>query len=175
MQNFVAVTMLGSNQPGLIRSIVKAIKECGCSVLESRMSILGNQFALMILLSGGWDAIAKVEDLLPRLEKQLGIKTLSERTEQREREGRFMPYAIEVIAVDQLGIVHAISEFFAERQINIEDMFSGTYAAAHTSTPMFQLHMTISVPTDVSISNLRGEFMEFCDQMNWDAIMEPVK
>jgi len=35
--------------------------------------------------------------------------------------------------------------------------------------------MTIGVPTDISIATLRGEFMEFCDQLNLDSIMEPVK
>ena len=37
------------------------------------------------------------------------------------------------------------------------------------------VHMTISVPTNVSIAGLRGEFMDFCDHLNFDAIMEPVK
>ena len=40
---------------------------------------------------------------------------------------------------------------------------------------MFSLHMTISVPTDISIAAMRNEFMDFCDQLNLDAIMEPVK
>jgi glycine cleavage system transcriptional repressor len=40
---------------------------------------------------------------------------------------------------------------------------------------MFSLHMTISVPTNLYIAGLRGEFMDFCDHLNLDAIMEPVK
>jgi glycine cleavage system transcriptional repressor len=40
---------------------------------------------------------------------------------------------------------------------------------------MFSLHMTISVPSNTSIAALRGEFMEFCDRLNLDSIMEPVK
>jgi glycine cleavage system transcriptional repressor len=129
----------------------------------------------MLMLSGTWDAIAKIESMLPRLENQLQIKTLAQRTEPRRREGDLMPYAIEVVSVDQLGIVHDITQFFAQRDIGIEEMFSGSYAAAHTATPMFSLHMTISVPTNLSIAGLRGEFMDFCDHLNLDAIMEPVK
>ena len=40
---------------------------------------------------------------------------------------------------------------------------------------MFSLHVTISVPTNTSIAALRGEFMDLCDQLNLDAVMEPVK
>jgi glycine cleavage system transcriptional repressor len=86
-----------------------------------------------------------------------------------------MPYAVEVIAVEQIGIVHQIAQFFSRRDINIEDMYSGNYAAAHTGTPMFSLHMTISIPTNISIAGMRSDFMDFCDQHNLDAIMEPVK
>jgi glycine cleavage system transcriptional repressor len=35
--------------------------------------------------------------------------------------------------------------------------------------------MFINIPASVHISGLREEFMEFCDQLNVDAIMEPVK
>ena len=139
------------------------------------MTVLGDRFAMMMLLSGSWNAIAKIESLLPRLNEQLEIATIIQRTEPRKREGSSMPYAVEVVAVDNIDVVHNITHFFSEREVAIEDLYSGTYAAAHTGTPMFSLHMTIGVPTDLSIATLRGEFMEFCDQLNLDSIMEPVK
>lgn len=175
LQNHIAVSVMGANRLGLIESITKAIKDCGCSIGDSRMTVLGDRFTLMMLLSGTWDAIAKIESQLGRLENQLQVKTLAQRTEPRRRQGDLMPYAIEVVAVDHVGIVHEITQFFAQRDIGVEDMYSGSYAAAHTATPMFSLHMTISVPTNVSIAGLRGEFMDFCDHLNLDAIMEPVK
>ena len=175
MQNLVAISAIGPNRPKLIEPLIKAVRDCGCSIVDSRMTVLGSHFSMMMLLQGPWDAIAKIENLLPRLEKQLEIKTVSERTEPRKREGDLMPYAVEVVSVDGLGIVHDIAKFFTDRDINIEDLYSGTYAAAHTGTSMFSLHMTVGVPTDVSIASLRGEFMEFCDNLNLDSIMEPVK
>lgn len=175
MQNFIAISVMGTNRVGLIEAFVKAIRDCGCSIGESRMTVLGDRFCMMLLLSGTWDAIAKIESGLSRLEHQLQVKTVAQRAEPRKRQGDMMPYAIEVVAVDQVGIVHEITQFFTQRDICVEDMYSGTYGAAHTGTPMFSLHMTISVPTDLSIAGLRGEFMDFCDHLNLDAIMEPVK
>lgn len=175
MLNHIAITVLGANRAGLIEGLMKAIRDCGCSIGDSRMTVLGDRFSMMLMLSGTWDAIAKIESMLPRLEHQLQIKVIGQRSEARKRQGNMMPYAIEVVAVDQAGIVHDITQFFAQRDIAVEDMYSGTYAAAHTGTPMFSLHMTISVPTNLSIAGLRGEFMDFCDHLNLDAIMEPVK
>jgi glycine cleavage system transcriptional repressor len=35
--------------------------------------------------------------------------------------------------------------------------------------------MIINVPARLHVSQLREEFMDFCDSMNLDAILEPVK
>jgi glycine cleavage system transcriptional repressor len=113
--------------------------------------------------------------MLPRLAQDLDITITSQRASSRQPAHNLMPYAVEVIAVEQIGIVHQIAQFFSRRDINIEDMYSGNYAAAHTGTPMFSLHMTISIPTNISIAGMRSDFMDFCDQHNLDAIMEPVK
>lgn len=175
MQNLVAISAVGENRPGLVEPLVKAFRECGCSIAESRMSVLGDRFTMTALLSGTWDAIAKIESMLPRLAQELDINLVAQRAAARNPAPNLMPYAIEVIAVDQVGIVHQIAQFFTHHDINIEDMYTGNYAAAHTGTPMFSLHMTISIPTDISIAAMRSEFMDFCDQLNLDAIMEPVK
>ena len=82
---------------------------------------------------------------------------------------------VDVVSMDHPGIVHEIAEFFSGRRINIEDMSTWTYAAAHTGTPMFSLSMTISVPADQHVGRLRQEFTEFCDELNLDATLEPAR
>ncbi|MGD8964940.1 MAG: glycine cleavage system protein R, partial [Gammaproteobacteria bacterium] len=61
------------------------------------------------------------------------------------------------------------------REIDIAELNTRSYAAAHTGAPMFSVQMTINVPGELQIAALRDEFMDFCDQLNLDAIMEPVK
>jgi glycine cleavage system transcriptional repressor len=175
MQNHFVISALGNNRPGLVHQLSKAIKDCGCNILDSRMAVLGGEFAVILLLAGTWDAIAKIESMIPRLEDSLDLTLISRRTEVREKVANLMPYAVEVVASDRPGIVHDIAQFFSSRDINIEELYTGSYAAAHTGTPMFSLHVTISVPTNTSIAALRGEFMDLCDQLNLDAVMEPVK
>lgn len=175
MQNHFVIAALGNNRPGLVHQLSKAVKDCGCNILDSRMAVLGGEFAVILLLSGTWDAIAKIESMIPRLEDSLDLTLISRRTEVREKVANLMPYAVEVVASDRPGIVHDIAQFFSSRDINIEELFTGSYSAAHTGTPMFSLHVTISVPTNTSIAALRGEFMDLCDQLNLDAVMEPVK
>ena len=175
MKNFFVISVLGLAQPNLMDNLFEAANDCGCNVEDGRMSKLGGEFALFVMLSGTWDAIAKIENNIPKLEKKLGVNISFRRTETRQTISTSVPYAIEVVSINRTGLVYDISRFFTSRYIGIEDMYSGCYQASHTGAEMFSLQLTISIPTEISIATLRGEFMEFCDQLNIDSIMEPVK
>ena len=175
MLNYLVITALGDNSPQLVKSFARAIKDCGCNIVDSHMTVLGNEFTLILMLSGAWDTIAKMEDMLPKLEKQLSLAITSKRTKPPRAGGNLLPYAIDVVSLDHVGVVHDIADFISSNDIGIQDMYTNSYQAAHTGTQMFSLHMTINVPTSISIATLRGDFMDFCDRLNLDAIMEPVK
>ena len=89
--------------------------------------------------------------------------------------GDVLPYAVEVVAVNQPGIVHHLASFFANRSINIEDMVTRSYSAPHTGTPMFSVNLAVGIPATTHIAMLREEFLDFCDELNLDAVMEPIK
>jgi glycine cleavage system transcriptional repressor len=40
---------------------------------------------------------------------------------------------------------------------------------------MFSIQMIVNVPSRIQVASLREEFMDFCDRVNLDAILEPVK
>ena len=175
MLNFLVVAAIGPNRAGLLDALTKTVRDCGGSVADSRMTTLGSDFSLIMLVSGTWDVVAKIETALPRLQESTGLTITTRRTEARKSATNLVPYAVEVVSYDHAGVVYEIASFFSSRNISIEDMYTSGYAAAHTGAPMFSLHMTISVPNNTSIAGLRGEFMEFCDRLNLDSIMEPVK
>jgi len=139
------------------------------------MACLGQETAMMFLVSGNWDAIAKLEAALPRVSEEDGIEFVARRTEPRDPGGGHLPYAVEVIAADKPGIVHHLVEFFGARDILIDNFASTRYTASQTGTDMFSAHLAVSIPSDLHIAALRDEFMEFCDGLNLDAIIEPIK
>ena len=100
---------------------------------------------------------------------------IAKRTGERAGGKNLLPYAVDVVSMDHPGIVNNLAGFFADRGINIEDMATSTYAAAHTGTPMFSVHMTVGIPADMHIGGLREEFMDYCDGLNLDAVLEPLK
>jgi glycine cleavage system transcriptional repressor len=175
IQQYLVITAVGEMAPRLTEQVARALRDTGCSITESRMAQLGNEFALITMVSGTWDAIAKTEDYLPRMARDMNLALHWRRTTPSKPDKAMMPYAIDVVCCDRPGVVHDIAKFMADNDIHIQDMYTNSYMAAHTQTQMFSLHMTINIPTNVSIAGLRGDFMDFCDRLNLDAIMEPVK
>jgi glycine cleavage system transcriptional repressor len=82
---------------------------------------------------------------------------------------------VEIIAVDQTGLVYRVTEFFSSRKINITNMDTLLSAAAHTGTPLFSMNILVQIPTNMHIAQLREEFMDFCDLQNIDGLLEPQK
>ena len=85
MDTHLVISAIGHNRPGLIDEFSRAILDCGCNIGDSRMAVLGSELAMMMALSGHWNAIAKLENLLPKLEESLGVKIISKRSEARVR------------------------------------------------------------------------------------------
>lgn len=175
MSNYLVISALGGDRPGIVNELSRCILDSGCSIADSRMSVLGGEFAVMLLVAGNWSTIGKLEAQLPRLEQQLGMTVTARRTEPQRAGQALLPYEVDVVSMDHQGIVHDLANFFAERNINIQDMTTSSYAAAHTGTPMFSVHMSVGIPADLHIAALREEFLDHCDQLNLDAVIEPSK
>jgi glycine cleavage system transcriptional repressor len=175
MKQFLVVSVLAEDRPGILHDLSRAVRDCGCNVVESRMTLLGGEFSMLLLVSGNWNTVSKLEAALPKLGEKLGLTLSSRRTAEREQRHDLLPYAIDVVCLDQPGIIYNLANFFAERKIGIADLSTRSYPAAQTGAPMFAVQLAVNIPADTHIGTLREEFMDFCDELNLDAIMEPIK
>lgn len=174
-QEYLVITATGEDRTGLVKDFTARIVDSGCNIEESRMTVLGGQFAILMLLSGPWNALQKLEDRLDSIATELSLAVLHRRTQDTQRSTPLVPYRVEVVSMDHPGIVHRLADFFAAQHINIEEVVTDTYPAPHTGTPMFSVMMTVGIPADAHISTLRGDFLNYCDDLNLDAIIEPVR
>lgn len=175
MKNYLVISALGEDRVGLVSELARVVMDSNCQIVDSRIAVLGSEFVAMLLIYGNWNTLAKLEVQLTRLEQTLGLTITVKRTEGQKPRNEVLPYAIEVIALEQRNIVHSLTHFFASRAISIEEMFTRSYRAPHTGTAMFAVNLTVGIPAKIHIAMLREEFMDFCDELNLDAVMEPVK
>lgn len=169
---YVVITAVGDDRTGIVNELSDEILEDGGNIEDSRMAVLGGAFTIIMLVAGELAAIEKLISRIPVMEQKLGMTIVVKKTRPRQQDASLLPYRIDVVSMDHPGIVHDVADFFANRSINIEDMSTATYAAAHTGTPVFSMHLTIAVNADLPLAELRNDFQEFCDGLNLDSTME---
>jgi glycine cleavage system transcriptional repressor len=174
-ENIALITASSNASSILFLPLSKRIHESGCHVIEARLATLGQTVVLSILVNGTWDAIAKLEMAIDRLERKEDEQIHMQRTAGRQAQGDRLPYMIEVVSADRPGILFALTEFLVARGIQIEQLSSTRYRTMQTDTEAVTAQLQIGVPIKMHIASLRDEFMEFCDAENLDAVLDPVK
>lgn len=170
----LVITALGEDRPGIVDELSNVLSTHQLNIEDSRMSVLGGEFAILMLVSGASNSIDAFIDKIPELEGSLRMKLQVKLTRKKPESENLAPYAVEVVSIDHPGIVHEIARFFSSRKINIVDLDTSRYAGAHTGTPMFALHMTVEIPAAEPIARLREEFINSCDALNLDAKIIPM-
>jgi len=171
----LAITALGPTHPNFIAELLPAISDCKCSVVEIRSSRLAQATAVYLLAQGNWNQIAKLENTLELLRKRLNIKISSLRPEPKDKSSDCLPYSLETISLDRDHVIEAISTFLLDRGVEIEDINGSCYQAPYIQTSVFSTKFILLIPPDIQLISLREEFLDFCDQTNIDAIIEPIK
>jgi glycine cleavage system transcriptional repressor len=175
MKKHIVLAALGTDRPGVLRDLVKAVSDLGCGIADARMTVLGNELVLTLLATGTWNAVAKLESQVPAIGKRLELDLTARRTEPRTPRQDMLPYVVDVTALDQPGILFDLADFFASRDINVDELSSWTYVSTHTGAPMLSISMNVSIPSDLHVGRLRDDFTDFCDSLNLDATLEPAR
>jgi len=173
--NQLLIHALTTSTRSPLLALARRIADAGCNLSESRVATIGTETSLMLLASGAWDALAKLETALGKLTRDESMRLVHYRTGPRENSSHLLPYLVEVVAADRPGIVARIVDFFSQHGISVEQLNSTRYHAMQTGAEMFQAQFTIGIPAEIHIAALRDDFLELCDGMNLDAIMDPVK
>jgi glycine cleavage system transcriptional repressor len=169
---YMVLTAIGPDRPGLVQEISRAIHESSANLEDSRMAILGGEFALILLFSGPPSAVDAVRARTATFESSLGLRvSLKETTRAAVSQG-FLPYRLRVSGVDRPGIVAAVSKVLAGRSINVASLESRVNNAPLSGTPLFLLHAELQVPSEVALSSLRRDFAAACDEENLDFSLE---
>lgn len=172
-EQFLVITAMGAKTTSLATLLTKLAMEHKCLIVSSRMSRHGTCTALLLQVTGNWDALARLESVLPGLAKRERFIVSMSRSSSLEERPQALPYNVFVTAAQRPELVAELCTFFQQLEIDIEELFSFTYLAQHTGTAMLNLTLTIAIPAKTQLSWLREQFLDFCDELNLDAVIEP--
>ncbi|MCK5648522.1 MAG: glycine cleavage system protein R [Gammaproteobacteria bacterium] len=175
--NQLVISAIGSDRPGIVNELSQLIVQNNGNIDDSRMTVLGGEFAIILLISAPDSNLKTIEQVLNQQAAALELSIISKQTnsqaltESASLEKK-IPYIVEVLAMDNPGIVYKLADFFSSRNINIQSLQTDRYPAPHTGTLMFAIEMVIAVPQTIIINDLREDFLDLCEDMNLDASIE---
>ncbi len=156
MESPIVMSVIGPDRPGLVELIASTVKAAGGNWLESRMCNLGGQFAGILRVRAGE---GRRDELLAAV-NELEAKGLSVvvKDAEGEDEGDCHEVAmIEIVGNDRPGIVSQISNAFAKRSVNVEELSTECRSAPMSGEALFEAKARVCIPTDCDVSDLRGD------------------
>ncbi len=172
-QHYLIATALGSDRLGILEAFTKVSKQCGCNILESKLTIMGKECVFHLYFAGSWNTIAKLEAALPAKAQEWGFTLQTKRTFPNHQPPA-LSYSAQVIAQDRYGILNDLANFFMQYGINIQQMDCETYTVKN-NTLMANITFLLHIPVKQHIATIRDRFMSFCEDRNLDALIEPCK
>lgn len=172
-QHYLVLTVLGKDHLHLLGDLTKIGKQCGCNVVESKVSKLGSECGMLFHFNGTWSAIAKLEAALPPFAQAQELAIQIKRTTPCDPITT-LPYQMSVVAEDRAGILHELAEFFAHRGIRVETMDCETNVTKNM-TRRLSINGLLEIPVKNHIASLREQFLTYCEDRNLDATLEPFR
>lgn len=174
MKRHAILTAIGADRVGIVDELAALILQEGCNIEESRMAVLGGEFAIILLLSGAEEGVRRLAGSLPGHGRSSGLQLSLKETVPPRGAPDSRPYRIETVSLDTPGILHAVTSILAKHRINIEDLETDTTSAPWTGAPMFVMRARIAVPASVSIAGVREDLEELEAQSNLDVRLTPI-
>ena len=172
-EQFLVISALGASPMELTNVLCRAGHESRCAVVSSRLTRHGEYSALVLQLSGSWDALARLESCLPALAKKHSFIVNVTRSAALDTRPQALPYVAYVSSVYRPDIINELCQFFIDHNVELESLTCDTYLAPQTGGTMLNATFTVTLPAGIQISWLRDQFLDFADAMNLDALIEP--
>ncbi len=176
MNAYIVLTAIGPDRPGLVDEISAFLAARDINIEDSRMAVLGGEFAVILLGGGGADIYDKLKNSLTPLEKSTGLAIYLKPTlAPHERKiTPALPHRLTATSMDHPGIVHEITRILHKRNINIQSMDTRVSQAPLSGAPIFNMKCVISVPVGEKLSSIRKELEKLGDRMDIDIEIEAV-
>jgi glycine cleavage system transcriptional repressor len=177
VKRWLILSAIGGDRPGLVADLAQLIYDSDANLEDSRMSILGSDFAVILLCSAqAPDAESRVAAGAERLEREHGLTILVRPLEGEKRPPVPAPgtrlYRIEAAGEDRAGIVASLCRVLADRGVNIAELSTHSRPGPGGS-PHYELRIKAEVPENLDTGELRGALEQVADHLVIDVALMP--
>lgn len=175
MRTQLLVTSVGEDRPGIVARLTEIFMAHQANLEESRMAILGGEFAAIMLITLPTDQEAALGAGLARLHAEGIVVTVKKAAQSKvDRSEGHASFRISLTGADHEGIVFRVSSYLKDNSINIQAVDTQVVNAPETGTPLFQMTASLLVPPNVRVAELRKDLNRIADEENVDIELKEV-
>lgn len=172
MTNFLVLTVISDDKPGVVEVLAKTIGEHGGNWLECRMSHLAGKFAGILRVSVEEDKLSELSESLQNLHSH-GLKVIVETAKIADNsETAVKALNFNLVGNDRPGIVRELAQALACRQINVDELNTDCSSMPWSGEPMFTASGLIQIPTSTNMDELQDQLDSISDELSVDITLE---
>lgn len=168
---------VGQDRPGIVAALAEVFYQQGCNLLDSSMTTLADQFAVVMLLETSHKTEPeKLRKTLETVGKQWGLQVAVGPVESGsagQSEPIGPPQLVSVYGADQAGITWKVAEIIARQKWNVTDLSTKQITG---STPVYILLLEI-VATQKSgpLNELRSQLVALGAELGCSVSLKEVE
>jgi glycine cleavage system transcriptional repressor len=164
-----ALTIVGRDRPGIVAQVTEILFNLGCNIADSSCSILGGQFAMILIISHpeftGRDSFGHAFQPLEEADLTVALRVI-------KPGGEIHPYfegeicMISVYGADRSGIVYRVAKALGDQRVNITDL--NTKLVGSEQSPVYVMIIEAVLPAGVSEQDVDAWMAPLREQLQVD-------
>ncbi|MFM2486397.1 ACT domain-containing protein [Celerinatantimonas yamalensis] len=164
MEHHLVITAVGRDRPDIVNQLTRHVSDCDCNIVDSRLALYGSEFTLIMLLSGHWNAITRVETTLPLKSQELELVTVMKRTSEHEQRHYPARATLKIRVPDGAGIIRQFTQFISDHGLALASLRS------QLDYQILELEMTAYVSDEqVDEADLNDKFQQLCEKLKTES------
>lgn len=174
----LAISSIGKDKPGIVGAFTKVLYEYDCNIEDASMTILCNQFSMILIISGPEKLdIQNLTSSLKQAGESFGLRSniniLPDDYNIKEQAGSYLPYMLCVSGSDRRGIAFKVTEVLAKYKVNITD-FNSKLIGKETK-PVYVMMLETEVPDSIDFNALKTELNNIAEEMDLDINLNEIE
>jgi glycine cleavage system transcriptional repressor len=158
MTQQLIITILGTNEFGMLSTLADTLSEVGCNILDSRQALYGQDFSLTMIIEGSQSAIVQAELAIPVTCQKHNLLSMMKRTKKHSKQHLETLADVIICGVSIIGVIKQLTQFFSEQDISVSAFRLKTLEQAEYESELKKCKMVVSMPHSVNIEDIDRQF-----------------
>ena len=164
----LVMTLIGTDQAGLVDAVAGTIAEHGGNWEESHMFHHSGIFAGIVVAKVNESAAPDLNAALKEITATGMLSIAVETTNDQPVGAQMTTFSLSVVGQDRPGIIHDISHALARQNVSIASLESSTSSAPMAGGTIFEATVELLAPKDLSEDELVDTVQDLADRLMVD-------